>query len=139
MSVSPAGSCRPGLACRDLARVRDFLSGQPATPLQSGRDKRPVRNSCLNGAPRLGAVRAVGEPAPESQRCDIVEHFGKARACLGQLKLAHTGSIDQPAAATGTTAEPVQPLSHVLRPIAAAHIAWLTAAPLPARGPPAIS
>ena len=35
-----------------------------------------------------------------------------------------------------TTAEPVQPLSHVLRPIAAAHIAWLTAAPLPARGPP---
>ena len=49
---------------------------------------------------------------------------------------AATGS---PPPAPRTTAEPVQPLSHVLRPIAAAHIAWLTAAPLPARGPPAIS
>jgi hypothetical protein len=35
--------------------------------------------------------------------------------------------------------EPVQSLSHVLRPIPAAHIAWLTAAPLPARGPPSVS
>jgi hypothetical protein len=34
---------------------------------------------------------------------------------------------------------PVPPLSHVLRPIPAAHIAWLTAAPLPARGPPPAS
>jgi len=32
--------------------------------------------------------------------------------------------------------EPVSPLAHVLRPIPAAHIAWLTAAPLPPRGPP---
>lgn len=31
----------------------------------------------------------------------------------------------------------VQPLGYVLQPIAAAHIASLTAAPLPARGPPA--
>lgn len=29
-------------------------------------------------------------------------------------------------------------LAHVLRPLAAAHIAWITAAPLPARGPPAL-
>ncbi|MBX3654026.1 MAG: DUF2946 domain-containing protein [Ramlibacter sp.] len=35
--------------------------------------------------------------------------------------------------------EPVQPLGHVLRPVPAAHIAWLTAAPLPARGPPSHS
>ena len=33
--------------------------------------------------------------------------------------------------------EPFQPLAHVLQPIPAAHIASLTAAPLPARGPPA--
>ncbi|MCJ0764672.1 DUF2946 family protein [Variovorax terrae] len=38
--------------------------------------------------------------------------------------------------AVQTTAEPASPLAHVLRPIPAAHIAWLTAAPLPARGPP---
>jgi hypothetical protein len=30
-------------------------------------------------------------------------------------------------------------LSHALRPVVAAHIAWLTAAPLPARGPPSAS
>jgi predicted secreted protein len=37
------------------------------------------------------------------------------------------------------TAEPVQPLAYVLQSIPAAHIASLTAAPLPARGPPAFS
>lgn len=36
-------------------------------------------------------------------------------------------------------AEPVQPLGYVLQTIPAAHIAALTAAPLPARGPPAFS
>ena len=35
--------------------------------------------------------------------------------------------------------EPAQPLAHVLQSIPAAHIAALTAAPLPARGPPAFS
>lgn len=35
--------------------------------------------------------------------------------------------------------EPQQPLAHALRPIPAAHIAGRTAAPLPARGPPAFS
>jgi hypothetical protein len=37
------------------------------------------------------------------------------------------------------TAAPVQPLAYVLQSIPAAHIASLTAAPLPARGPPAFS
>ena len=35
--------------------------------------------------------------------------------------------------------EPAQPLAYVLQSIPAAHIAALTAAPLPARGPPAFS
>ena len=30
-------------------------------------------------------------------------------------------------------------LAHALRPIASAHIAWLTGSPLPPRGPPALS
>jgi hypothetical protein len=34
---------------------------------------------------------------------------------------------------------PARILSHVLQPVAAAHIAWLSAAPLPARGPPSLS
>lgn len=37
------------------------------------------------------------------------------------------------------TVEPVHPLAYVLRSIASAHIAALTAAPLPARGPPVFS
>jgi hypothetical protein len=37
------------------------------------------------------------------------------------------------------TAEPAQPLAYVLQSIPAARIAALTAAPLPARGPPASS
>ena len=37
------------------------------------------------------------------------------------------------------TAEPAQPLGYALQGIPAAHIAWLTAAPLPARGPPTFS
>ena len=36
-------------------------------------------------------------------------------------------------------AEPAQPLGYALQGIPAAHIAWLTAAPLPARGPPTFS
>lgn len=35
-------------------------------------------------------------------------------------------------------AEPAQPLAHALQAVAAAHIAALTSAPLPARGPPAV-
>lgn len=41
-----------------------------------------------------------------------------------------------PPPAVRNRAEPAQPLSYVLQPVPAAHIAWLTAAPLPARGPP---
>ncbi|KQM69046.1 hypothetical protein [Xylophilus sp. Leaf220] len=38
---------------------------------------------------------------------------------------------------TGALPEVPQPLAHALQPIAAAHIAALVGAPLPARGPPA--
>lgn len=41
-----------------------------------------------------------------------------------------------PPPVASSTLEPFQPLAHVLQPIPAAHIAALTAAPLPARGPP---
>lgn len=42
-----------------------------------------------------------------------------------------------PVAASGAAAPP-SPLSHALRPVVAAHIAAITAAPLPARGPPSL-
>ena len=48
-------------------------------------------------------------------------------------------NLSAPPPVARLTAEPAQPLAHVLQPIPAAHIAALTAAPLPARGPPAFS
>jgi len=49
---------------------------------------------------------------------------------------AHVGS---PPPVVKASAQPPHPLSHALRPAIAAHIAWVTAAPLLARGPPAHS
>lgn len=49
--------------------------------------------------------------------------------------LCATGGAPPPPQARAV-AEPVQPLGHVLQSIPSAHIAALTAAPLPARGPP---
>jgi hypothetical protein len=63
-----------------------------------------------------------------------------------QEVVSHT--LDCPLCATSSappppvarlSAEPAQPLAYVLQSIPAAHIASLTAAPLPARGPPAFS
>ena len=45
-------------------------------------------------------------------------------------------SVGTPPPTVRLVAEPPHPLSHALHPVAAAHLAWLTAAPLPARGPP---
>lgn len=62
-----------------------------------------------------------------------------------QEVLSHTldcplcASVSAPPRVVRLTAEPVQPLSHVLQSIPAAHIAALTAAPPPARGPPTFS
>ena len=46
-------------------------------------------------------------------------------------------AVGAPPVLARTQAAPVQPLAYVLRSIPSAHIAALTAAPLPARGPPA--
>lgn len=48
-------------------------------------------------------------------------------------------ALSAPPSVVRLTAEPPQPLAHVLQSIPAANIASLTAPPLPARGPPAFS
>ena len=48
-------------------------------------------------------------------------------------------SVSAPPPAHSVAAEPAQPLGYVLQTIPAAHIAALTAAPPPGRGPPAFS
>lgn len=47
--------------------------------------------------------------------------------------------VNAPPPLVRLTLEPAQPLAHVLQRIPAARIASLTAAPLPARGPPVFS
>jgi hypothetical protein len=47
-------------------------------------------------------------------------------------------SISAPSPALNTSLTQPSPLSHALQPLAAAHIAAITAPPLPSRGPPAL-
>ena len=70
----------------------------------------------------------LGEDGTQSQRghtleCPLCVHFGSAA----------------PPPAPALRLPQAQPLAHALEPIAAAHIAARTAAPLPARGPPTLS
>ena len=76
----------------------------------------------------VGAVKLL--PADDGGPHDLLKHTLDCPLCAG---LSAPPPVHQLAAAA-----PV-PLSHVLRPIVAAHLAWLTAAPLPARGPPSFS
>jgi hypothetical protein len=61
------------------------------------------------------------------------EAFGHAPDC--QLCASMAG----PPPVLRLAVEAPTPLAHALLPAVAAHIAWLTAAPLPARGPPSLS
>ncbi|WP_137892014.1 DUF2946 domain-containing protein [Ramlibacter sp. 2FC] len=61
---------------------------------------------------------------------------GEAPASALTLDCPLCANLGAPPPLARGGAEPAQPLAHVLQAIPAAHIAWLTAAPLPARGPP---
>jgi hypothetical protein len=47
-------------------------------------------------------------------------------------------ALDAPPVASAQDASHASPLAYALLPIPAAHIAWRTASPLPARGPPGL-
>jgi len=47
-------------------------------------------------------------------------------------------ALDAPPVVSVQVASHVSPLAYALMSIPAAHIAWRTASPLPARGPPAL-
>jgi hypothetical protein len=48
-------------------------------------------------------------------------------------------AISAPPSVARLTAEPIQALAYVQQSLPSVHIAWLSAAPLPARGPPSFS
>lgn len=61
---------------------------------------------------------------------------GSTEASSHTLDCPLCASSSAPPPVSRLSVEPVQPLAYVLRSIPAAHIAALTAAPMPARGPP---
>lgn len=99
----------------------------------------------------LSIGAAIASPIIKPQAMELICSGGGAIKLLGKTddggKAVSSHTLDCPLCTTTGTpppvarikAEPREPLAHLLRPIPAAHIAWLTAAPLPARGPPAFS
>jgi predicted short-subunit dehydrogenase-like oxidoreductase (DUF2520 family) len=95
---------------------------------------------------------AVASPIVKPQAMELIcSGAGMVKMLVktddGGSKEVSLHTLDCPLCATSSApppvarlhAEPVQPLAHVLQSIPAARIASLTAAPLPARGPPAFS
>ena len=94
---------------------------------------------------------AIASPMVNPQAMDLV------CTSTGSMKLVVQGDDDNTAASSHTLDCPLcasmsapppalntqlshaSPLAHALRPVVAAHIASLTAPPLPSRGPPALS
>lgn len=95
----------------------------------------------------LGA--AVASPLVNPQAAELICSSAGVMKLIVQTddgaKEVSGAMLDCPLCATGGApppsfvawAEPRQPLAYVLQSIPSAHIASLTAAPLPARGPPA--
>ena len=96
----------------------------------------------------LGA--AIASPLVQPQTMELVcSGAGTVKLLIGgddggsvgqhTLHCPLCASLGAPPPQLRVMAEPFQPLSYVLQPIAAAHIAALTFAALPARGPPVFS
>jgi len=93
---------------------------------------------------------AVASPVINPQGMELVCSGSGAMKLLvksddgKQASVGHTldcplcATVGAPPPAIVQATEPIQPLSYALQPLPAAHIAALTAAPLPARGPPSL-
>ena len=68
----------------------------------------------------------------------VVQSDDDTAASSHTLDCPLCASISAPPPAFNTTLTQPSPLAHVMQPIVAAHIAALTAPPLPSRGPPAL-
>ena len=64
---------------------------------------------------------------------------GDSQTSSGGMDCPLCAHVTAPPPALVMGFEPVSNLAHALRPIPAAHIAWVTGSPLPPRGPPALS
>jgi hypothetical protein len=69
----------------------------------------------------------------------VVQGTDDVAASSHTLDCPLCASISAPPPALNTTLTQPSPLAHVMQPTAAAHIAAVTAPPLPSRGPPSLS
>ena len=92
---------------------------------------------------------AIASPVVNPQAMDLVCTSAGSMKLVVQgdddtVSAGHTlncplcAAIGAPPPAYNPTLTQPSPLAHVLQPIAAAHIAAITAPPLPSRGPPAL-
>jgi hypothetical protein len=69
----------------------------------------------------------------------LLDDAGDSQVATGSMDCPLCTHVSAPLLPAGCGFEPVQALAHALQPLAVAHIAWITGAPLPPRGPPALS
>lgn len=79
------------------------------------------------------------EPADALCAPGTAADSGKSLPHVHKLECPQCAGIAAPPPATTVVLPTFAPLAHALRPLVSAHIAGLTGAPLPARGPPAFS
>ena len=96
----------------------------------------------------LGAAVAspIVKPASGQMVCTamggmkmVMDDEGQAQPASANMDCPLCAPVITPPVAQNATAVPPQALAHALRTIPAAHIAGLTGAPLPPRGPPALN
>jgi hypothetical protein len=99
----------------------------------------------------LALVVAIAAPMTQAQSLELVcSSSGGMKLLVHDEQGTHDASghaMDCQLCATGVGPPPLHqfslqaptPIAHALLPTVAAHLAWLTAAPLPPRGPPSLS
>ena len=69
----------------------------------------------------------------------MTDEAGGSPAASGGMECPLCAHVSAPPPDGVAGFAPVSALAHALRPMPAAHIAWLTGSPLPPRGPPSLS
>ena len=69
----------------------------------------------------------------------VGDDMGDSQTSSGGMECPLCAQISGPVPTTAQAVVVRSGLTHALRPIPSAHIAWLTGSPLPPRGPPAFS
>ena len=96
----------------------------------------------------LSIAAAIASPMVRPQAMEVIcssvggmkliaaAHGDTTEASWHTLDCPMCAMLGAPPAPATVQVQAPQPLSYAMQPAVAAHIAWITAAPMPARGPP---